>query len=300
MSWNSPYALNSPCVQYVHYNSTRPLARILWEIWGNSIAFAKYICGRTQYIPACQNICDSSRSVPVHAQAEDFPHNLGRFVINHLFELRTLEIRTTESVICVELVRRITVLFCIFHKNLLMIDDTVRIPYISVVLWQATVECCELPINSPYWGSGKSISCNNLLCIISHKFLLLWQSHRQRLYILKITQELSFVCLFWDPVRIIFQSVRYVVYFVESDALRYLLFLLLSNRLIWILHDKLCFRYDIPVSLAFLQFPTFDSPFLYWILKRSDGICQYPQESHLRMVLMQPYLLRAALLTLKL
>lgn len=42
------------------------------------------------------------------------------------------------------------------------------------------------------------------------------------------------------------------------------------------------------------------SPFLSIFFKQSNGICHYPQEFHLCMVLMQPYPLRATLSTLKL
>ena len=42
------------------------------------------------------------------------------------------------------------------------------------------------------------------------------------------------------------------------------------------------------------------TPPFFVVLKRSDGLCQSPRELHSCMVLMQPYPLRATLLTLKL
>ena len=58
--------------QYVHHNGTRPLTGILWDIVTDSITFFQCVCTRYQYLSFRQNVCDSSRSVPVHTQAEDF------------------------------------------------------------------------------------------------------------------------------------------------------------------------------------------------------------------------------------
>ena len=71
--------------QYVHHNGTRPLTGILWDIVTDSITFFQCVCTRYQYLSFRQNVCDSSRSVPVHTQAEDFSDNLCGFFINQPF-----------------------------------------------------------------------------------------------------------------------------------------------------------------------------------------------------------------------